>query len=104
MYRYRPTGARSDGLPVNVSTATTVLTWAMVTLGAAAVVCAVLLKRWAARILVVAVAVLIGVIAFAARQEIAALPNDNPGALCTDGVSWFGIRMSGDAELCAKYR
>jgi hypothetical protein len=89
---------------VSVTTATTVLTWAMVTVVAAALVCAVLLKRWAARILVLAVGLLFSVVCWAVRDQISALPGQNPGALCTGGVSWFGIQMQGDDELCAKYR
>jgi hypothetical protein len=89
---------------VSVATATTVLTWAMVTVVAAALVCAVLLKRWAARILVLAVGLLFGVVCWAVRDQISTLPEQNPGALCTGGVSWFGIQMQGDDDLCAKYR
>ncbi len=89
---------------MTVSAASTVLTWAMVTIGAAAVVSVILLQRWAARILVIGVALLFCVVAFAVRDQISALPVENPGALCNDGVSWFGIELTGSEELCAKYR
>ena len=89
---------------MTVSAASSVLTWAMVTVAAAGLVSAFLLKRWAARILVLAVALLFGVVCWAVREQITALPTQNPGALCNGGVSWFGITMQGDEELCAKYR
>lgn len=89
---------------MTVAAASNVLTWAMVTVAAAGLVSAVLLKRWAARILVLAVALLFGLVCWAVREQITALPTQNPGALCNGGVSWFGIQMQGDDELCAKYR
>ena len=89
---------------MTVSAASSVLTWAMVTVAAAGLVSAFLLKRWAARVLVLAVALLFCVVCWAVREQITALPTQNSGALCNGGVSWFGITMQGDEDLCAKYR
>lgn len=90
---------------MTIDTALTVLTWTIVTIAAAAIVCVFLLRRWAARLLVVGIALLLVICVFAARRQISELAADNPGVLCTDGgVSWFGVSLTGDDELCAKYR
>jgi xanthine/uracil permease len=89
---------------VTVSAASNIVTWAMVTVAAAGLVSSVMLERWAARILVVAVALLFGIVCWAVRDQITALPAQNPGALCNGGVSWFGVQLRGDEERCARYR
>jgi hypothetical protein len=89
---------------VTVSAASTVLIWTIVTIAAAGVVCVVLLRRWAARVLVAAVAAMICLAAFAIREQVTAMPAEVPGALCADGVSWFGLHLTESDEFCARYR
>ena len=89
---------------MNVDSAVTWLSWALAALGAVALVLLVLVRRWAGRAVVVGVAALLAVVVFAVRLQIAAIPVDNPEPLCTNGVSWFGMHLTGPDSLCAKYR
>jgi len=69
----------------------------------AAVGCAVV-HRLAARILIVAVGVLLGLGMWAAHSQISALPGEHLAELCTGGVNWFGIELTGSDEQCAGWR
>jgi hypothetical protein len=69
----------------------------------AAVLCAVI-HRWAGRILVLAVAAMLAVIAFAAREQVGAIPQDHPSELCHGAVTWFGIELTASDEFCAAWR
>jgi hypothetical protein len=89
---------------MDVDAAVTWLTWLLAGLGAAAVVLLVLLRRWAGRLVVIGSAALLLVVVFAVRQQIGAIAVDNPEPLCTDGVSWFGVQLTGPDSLCSKYR
>lgn len=89
---------------MNVDTVVAWLTWALAGLGAAAVVLLVLARRWAARLLVIGAAALLLVVLFAVRQQIGAIAVDDPEPLCTNGVSWFGVQLTGSDALCTKYR
>lgn len=89
---------------MDVDTATSALTWLLAGLGAAAVVLLVLVRRWAGRLVVIGMAALLLVVVFAVRQQIGAVAGDNPEPLCTNGVSWFGVQLTGPDSLCAKYR
>ena len=89
---------------MNVDSAVTWLTWLLAGLGAAALVLLVLVRRWAGRLVVIGAAALLLVVLFAVRQQISAIAVDDPEPLCTNGVSWFGVQLSGPDELCAKYR
>ena len=89
---------------MTVDTAVSWLTWLLAGLGAVAVVLLVFVRRWAGRVLVVGIAALFLVVVFAVRQQISAIPTDNPEPLCNGGVSWFGVHLTGPDTLCAKYR
>lgn len=69
----------------------------------AAVGCAVV-HRAAARVLIVAVAVLLVLGAWAAHSQISALPSEHLAELCTGGVNWFGVELTGSDEQCAGWR
>ena len=69
----------------------------------AAVGCAVV-HRLAARVLVVSIAVLLALGAWAAHSQISAMPEDHLAELCTGGVNWFGIDLTGSDEQCAEWR
>jgi hypothetical protein len=68
------------------------------------VVLLVLVRRWAGRLVVIGAAALLLVVVFAVRQQIGAIAQDSPEPLCTDGVSWFGVQLTGPDSLCARYR
>lgn len=89
---------------MDVDTAVSWLTWLLAGLGAAALVLLVLVRRWAGRLVVIGTAALLLVVVFAVRQQIGAISVDNPEPLCTHGVSWFGVQLSGPDSLCAQYR
>ena len=89
---------------MNVDTAVSWLTWLLAGFGAAALVLLVLVRRWAGRLVVVGTAALLLVVVFAVRQQIGAIAGDDPEPLCTGGVSWFGVQLTGPDSLCAKYR
>ena len=89
---------------MSTDTALTTLTWILAALAAATLVGIVLVRRWAARILVLAIGALLIVTGVAARVNIASLATDNPEALCRSGASWFGLHLTGPDEVCVKYR
>jgi len=89
---------------MNVDTALSWLTWLLAGVGATAVVLLIMLRRWAARVVVIGVAALLLIVATTARQQISAMPTDNPEALCNAGINWFGIQLSDSPAFCAKYR
>jgi hypothetical protein len=89
---------------VDVDSVVSWLTWLLAGLGAAAVVLLVLVRRWAGRLVVIGAAALLLVVVFAVRQQIGAIAQDSPEPLCTDGVSWFGVQLTGPDSLCARYR
>ncbi len=89
---------------MSVDSAITWLTWILALVGAAALVGVVLTRRWAGRIAVLAAAALLAVAMIAVRVQLTHLPEDSPSALCTGGVSWFGIHLHGSDEFCAPYR
>lgn len=69
----------------------------------AAVGCAVV-HRLAARVLILAVAVLLALGAYAAHRQVSALPSEHLAELCTGGVNWFGLELTGSDEQCAGWR
>lgn len=69
----------------------------------AAIGCA-LVHRLAARVLIVAVAALLALGAFAAHHQVSALPSQHLAELCSGGVNWFGITLSGSDTQCAGWR
>jgi hypothetical protein len=89
---------------MNTDAAVTWLTWIVAALGAAALVGVVLVRRWAGRLAVLGVAALLVIGGLAVRSQLSSLPTDSPRALCTGGVSWFGITLSGPSDVCARYR
>lgn len=89
---------------MNVDSAVGWLTWLLAGLGAAALVLLVLVRRWAGRLVVIGAAALLLVVVFAVRQQIGSIALDHPEPLCTNGISWFGVQLTGPDSLCAKYR
>lgn len=89
---------------MSVDTLSSVFLWIIAgVLVLAAVLCAVI-HRWAGRILVLAVAAMIAVLAFGAREQVDAIPQDHPSELCHGAVTWFGIRLTASDEFCAAWR
>jgi hypothetical protein len=89
---------------VSIDGLATGLLWGMAALLVLAVIGSVVVHRLAARVLIGAVAVLLALGAFAARQQISALPGDHLSELCTGGVRWFGIDLTGSDAQCAGWR
>lgn len=89
---------------MSTDTAITTLTWILAGLAAATLVGIVLVRRWAGRVLVLAVGVLLLVIGIAARVDISSLATDSPEALCRSGATWFGLHLTGPEDLCTRYR
>ena len=87
-----------------VETLSTALLWTIAgVVVVAAVLCAVL-RRWAARVLVLAVAAMIAILAFAARAQIDAIPRNSPSELCHGAVRWFGMELTASEDFCAAWR
>ncbi|MTD16011.1 hypothetical protein GIS00_18910 [Nakamurella sp. YIM 132087] len=89
---------------MNTTSAQTWLIWLIAIVAAAAAVCLFVLHRWAARIAVLAAAAMLLIGAIAVRSQIGDLARESPRALCTGGVSWFGITLTGPDEICVDYR
>jgi hypothetical protein len=89
---------------MNTDSAVTWLTWLLAGLAAAALVLVVVIRRWAGRLVVVGVAALLLVVGFTARQQIGSIASDSPEPLCSGGVIWFGVHLTGPDALCSKYR
>ncbi len=47
---------------------------------------------------------MLAVIAFAAREQVGAIPQDHPSELCHGAVTWFGIELTASDEFCAAWR
>jgi hypothetical protein len=80
------------------------LLWGIAALLVLAAIGCVVVHRLAARVLIGAVAVLLALAAFAARQQVSALPGEHLAELCTGGVRWFGIDLTGSDAQCAGWR
>lgn len=80
------------------------LLWGIAALVVLAAIGCVVVHRAAARVLIVAVALLLGLGAFAANRQISALSSEHASELCTGGVRWFGIDLTGSDALCAGWR
>ncbi len=80
------------------------LLWGIAGLVVLTAVAIALVHRAATRVLVVAVAALLGLAAYGVHSQVSSLVSEHPGALCTDGVSWFGITLAGSDEQCAGWR
>ncbi len=89
---------------MSVTGLSSLLLWAIAGVFVVGAVTVAVAHQSAARIAVGAVAVLIGLVLFAAHQQVSSLPADSPGALCTGGVNWFGITVTGSDALCTDYR
>jgi hypothetical protein len=89
---------------VSVDGLATGLLWGIAALLVLAVVGCVVVHRLAARVLIGAVAVLLALGAFAARQQVGAIPGEHLSELCTGGVRWFGIDLVGSDAQCAGWR
>jgi hypothetical protein len=89
---------------MSVDTLTTALLWAIAGVVVVAAVLCALVHRWAARVVVLAVAAMLAILVFGAHQQVAAIPRDHPAELCHDGVRWFGIDLTGSEEFCAAWR
>jgi len=89
---------------VSTDFAVTWLTWVLAGGAAIALVLLVLIRGWAGRTMVIGAAVLLLTPTFAVRQQIGSIPIENPEPLCTGGVDWFGVHLTGRQQLCARYR
>lgn len=89
---------------MSVNTLSTALLWCIAGIVVVAAVLCALTHRWAARVLVLAVAAMVAVVAFAARAQVSAIPRDSPSELCHGGVRWFGIDLTASDEFCASWR
>ena len=89
---------------MSVDTLSTALLWAIAGVVVLAAVGMVVARRLAARVLIGAVAVLLAIVAFAARAQVSAIPRDSPSELCHHGVRWFGIDLTASDAFCVDWR
>lgn len=89
---------------MTTDTAVTILTWTLAVVAAIAVVLLFVVRSWLLRVVVIGAAALLLLGSWAVRTQISNIAADSPGTLCTGGVSWLGLDLTGSDELCRKYR
>ena len=85
---------------MKVDTLASLGTWLIVIALAIGVLLAVLLKRFAAKVLGFLVFALIALTVFFFRDHVVSLADDNIAALCAGRVTFFGIDLVGGVARC----
>lgn len=78
----------------------TTLLWAVAGIIVLAAIGCVLVKRAAARLLLAALAALVGLVVLGAHLQVQSLMTGHADALCRDGVHWFGVTLTAPADRC----
>lgn len=86
---------------MTTDSAETWLSWIMAASAAGAlVVGGVVARRWATRVVVLALGVLVFLLAFAARTSIGGSADRDVSALCSHGVNWYRVHFDAPGRLC----